>query len=92
MCSLTFGNRFEYNNEKFLRMLHLIEEAFNIGAGLTSQVAHKNLIVSKNETSWLLNKNHCLGGSEEIKKPHSIWCFRQKCHVAFDAGIMNQFG
>uniref|UniRef100_A0A674IMK0 Cytochrome P450 2D15 n=1 Tax=Terrapene triunguis TaxID=2587831 RepID=A0A674IMK0_9SAUR len=26
MCSLTFGNRFEYNDEKFQRMLHLIEE------------------------------------------------------------------
>uniref|UniRef100_A0A674ISK3 Cytochrome P450 2D15 n=1 Tax=Terrapene triunguis TaxID=2587831 RepID=A0A674ISK3_9SAUR len=38
MCSLTFGNRFEYNDEKFQRMLHLIEEAFNIGAGIMSQV------------------------------------------------------
>uniref|UniRef100_A0A674IS12 Cytochrome P450 2D15 n=1 Tax=Terrapene triunguis TaxID=2587831 RepID=A0A674IS12_9SAUR len=53
MCSLTFGNRFEYNDEKFQRMLHLIEEAFNIGAGIMSQVAHKNLIVSKTESSWL---------------------------------------
>nr|XP_006120572.1 cytochrome P450 2D15-like [Pelodiscus sinensis] len=38
MCSLTFGKRFEYNNEKFLRMLHLIEEAFNIGAGILPQI------------------------------------------------------
>uniref|UniRef100_A0A8C0JFE5 Uncharacterized protein n=1 Tax=Chelonoidis abingdonii TaxID=106734 RepID=A0A8C0JFE5_CHEAB len=38
MCSITFGNRFEYNNEKFQRMLQLIEEAFNIGAGILSQI------------------------------------------------------
>ncbi|XP_050810319.1 cytochrome P450 2D14-like [Gopherus flavomarginatus] len=38
MCSITFGERFEYNNEKFQRMLHLIEEAFNIGAGILSQI------------------------------------------------------
>uniref|UniRef100_A0A8C0QSG0 Cytochrome P450 n=1 Tax=Chelonoidis abingdonii TaxID=106734 RepID=A0A8C0QSG0_CHEAB len=53
MCSITFGNRFEYNNEKFQRMLQLIEEAFNIGAGILSQVVHKILIVSKTQTSWL---------------------------------------
>uniref|UniRef100_A0A8C4VK73 Uncharacterized protein n=1 Tax=Gopherus evgoodei TaxID=1825980 RepID=A0A8C4VK73_9SAUR len=38
MCSITFGERFEYNNEKFQRMLHLIEDAFNIGAGILSQI------------------------------------------------------
>ncbi|XP_067415150.1 cytochrome P450 2D6 [Emydura macquarii macquarii] len=60
MCSLTFGNRFEYNNEKFLRLLHLIEEAFNIGAGLTSQIL--------NMMPWLV---HIPGPHNKVFQPYN---------------------
>uniref|UniRef100_A0A8C8VET1 Uncharacterized protein n=1 Tax=Pelusios castaneus TaxID=367368 RepID=A0A8C8VET1_9SAUR len=58
MCSLTFGNRFEYNNEKFLRMLHLIEEAFNIGAGIKCQIL--------NMMPWLV---HIPGPHNNVLQP-----------------------
>uniref|UniRef100_A0A8C3SG58 Cytochrome P450 n=1 Tax=Chelydra serpentina TaxID=8475 RepID=A0A8C3SG58_CHESE len=61
MCSLTFGNRFEYSNEKFLRMLHLIEEAFNIGAGIMSQV-------TLNMMPWLL---YIPGPQHNIFQPYT---------------------
>ncbi|KAM7182450.1 cytochrome P450 2D15-like [Macrochelys suwanniensis] len=60
MCSLTFGNRFEYSNEKFLRMLHLIEEAFNIGAGIMSQTL--------NMMPWLL---YIPGPQHNIFQPYT---------------------
>ncbi|KAJ1173435.1 hypothetical protein NDU88_005270 [Pleurodeles waltl] len=38
ICSIVFGDRFEYDDEKFQRMLHIMEESLKTGTGLLPQV------------------------------------------------------
>ncbi|MEE6524361.1 hypothetical protein FKM82_023783, partial [Ascaphus truei] len=40
ICSIVFGNRFEYDDDKFHRLQHLFEEALKAESGLFAQVAH----------------------------------------------------
>ncbi|XP_073442751.1 cytochrome P450 2D14-like isoform X1 [Dendrobates tinctorius] len=38
ICSIAFGDRFEYNDEKFLRLLHLFNETLTNESGLLFQI------------------------------------------------------
>ncbi|XP_078497277.1 cytochrome P450 2D17-like isoform X2 [Lissotriton helveticus] len=38
ICSIVFGDRFEYDDEKFQRMLHVLDESLETGQGLLPQV------------------------------------------------------
>ncbi|XP_078497267.1 cytochrome P450 2D17-like [Lissotriton helveticus] len=38
ICSIVFGVRFEYDDEKFQRMLHVLDESLETGQGLLPQV------------------------------------------------------
>ncbi|XP_075430115.1 cytochrome P450 2D6-like isoform X1 [Ascaphus truei] len=40
ICSIVFGNRFEYDDDKFHRLLHLFEEAMKAVSGLFVQVVN----------------------------------------------------
>uniref|UniRef100_A0A8C3SH99 Uncharacterized protein n=1 Tax=Chelydra serpentina TaxID=8475 RepID=A0A8C3SH99_CHESE len=46
ICSLIYGERFDYDNKKFQRMLHLFEQVLNEDAGFLPQL------------SWLWNSPH----------------------------------
>ncbi|XP_069508834.1 cytochrome P450 2D17-like [Ambystoma mexicanum] len=59
ICSIVFGDRFEYADEKFQRMLHLMDDALKRGAGLLPQVM--NVIPVLVKIPWLLQK---------VIKPH----------------------
>ncbi|XP_029446009.1 LOW QUALITY PROTEIN: cytochrome P450 2D15-like [Rhinatrema bivittatum] len=47
ICSVTFGDRFEYNDRKFLKLLHLFEESMELGTGFLPQVL--------NVVPWLMH-------------------------------------
>lgn len=38
ICSIVFGDRFEYDDEKFQRMLHILDQTLESGQGLLPQV------------------------------------------------------
>uniref|UniRef100_A0A8C3SG64 Cytochrome P450 n=1 Tax=Chelydra serpentina TaxID=8475 RepID=A0A8C3SG64_CHESE len=52
ICSLIYGERFDYDNKKFQRMLHLFEQVLNEDAGFLPQVTRK--IVLLMVVPWLL--------------------------------------
>lgn len=41
ICSITFGDRFEYDDEKFRKLLHVIQEIMNLETGLVVEVGHQ---------------------------------------------------
>ncbi|XP_077308645.1 cytochrome P450 2D6 [Lithobates pipiens] len=47
ICSITFGDRFEYDDAKFKKLLHLLDAAIESDSGFLAQVM--------NEIPWLLN-------------------------------------
>ncbi|CAI9534525.1 unnamed protein product [Staurois parvus] len=47
ICSITFGDRFEYDDAKFQKLLHLLDAALESDSGFMAQVL--------NEIPWLLN-------------------------------------
>ncbi|XP_018420812.1 PREDICTED: cytochrome P450 2D17-like [Nanorana parkeri] len=47
ICSITFGDRFEYDDAKFQKLLHLLDAALQNDSGFLAQVL--------NEVPWLLN-------------------------------------
>lgn len=40
ICSLTFGNRFDYKDQKFQKLLHVLGESFKEEAGFFPQVKY----------------------------------------------------
>ncbi|NXE86173.1 CP2J2 protein, partial [Menura novaehollandiae] len=78
ICSLIFGNRFEYHDEDFQRLLKLIYDTVILHAAITSQLynsfpsimkylpgAHQTII-----KNWKLLKNYM---QEQIKKHKEDW-------------------
>ncbi|XP_072276316.1 cytochrome P450 2D15-like [Pyxicephalus adspersus] len=47
ICSIAFGDRFDYDDAKFLKLLHLFDESLRAGSGFLAQVL--------NEVPWLMN-------------------------------------
>ncbi|KAM4022749.1 cytochrome P450 2D17-like [Anomaloglossus baeobatrachus] len=54
ICSITFGDRFEYNDEKFLRLLALFNAALKAESGLLAQIL--NEIPFLNHIPWLFDR------------------------------------
>ncbi|CAI9614431.1 unnamed protein product [Staurois parvus] len=47
ICSIVFGERFEYDDAKFLQLLHLFDESLRAASGFLAQIL--------NEVPWLMN-------------------------------------
>ncbi|XP_069593145.1 cytochrome P450 2D14-like [Ranitomeya imitator] len=54
ICSITFGDRFEYNDEKLRRLLHLFYSALKAEFGLLAQIL--NEIPFLNHIPWLADR------------------------------------
>ncbi|XP_069508841.1 cytochrome P450 2D17-like isoform X2 [Ambystoma mexicanum] len=54
ICSIVFGDRFEYTDKKFQRMLHLFEEALKSGGGFLPLVMNQIPVLMN--IPWLLRK------------------------------------
>ncbi|XP_063282431.1 cytochrome P450 2D15-like [Pelobates fuscus] len=54
ICSIAFGDRFEYSNAKFQKLLRLFMEALKAESGLLAQIANEIPILMK--IPWLANK------------------------------------
>ncbi|XP_069508830.1 cytochrome P450 2D15-like isoform X1 [Ambystoma mexicanum] len=54
ICSIIFGDRFEYTDKKFQKLLHLLEEGLKTGGGLLPQMM--NLVPPLRNIPWLLRK------------------------------------
>uniref|UniRef100_A0A8C5QBF5 Uncharacterized protein n=1 Tax=Leptobrachium leishanense TaxID=445787 RepID=A0A8C5QBF5_9ANUR len=54
ICSIAFGDRYDYNDAKFQKLLHLFEESLKNESGLLAQVLNEIPILTK--VPWLLNK------------------------------------
>uniref|UniRef100_A0A8C4VFE8 Cytochrome P450 2D14-like n=1 Tax=Gopherus evgoodei TaxID=1825980 RepID=A0A8C4VFE8_9SAUR len=82
ICSLIYGKRFDYDNKKFQRLLHLFEQALNEETGFLSQL----LVV----VPWLLcipgvpqsifrSQKKVLDFTDELVKEHrTTWNLTQK--------------
>ncbi|XP_056379794.1 cytochrome P450 2D15-like isoform X2 [Hyla sarda] len=54
ICSIAFGDRFDYDDVKFRRLLHLLEEAFKAEFGLLAQILNEIPVLVN--VPWLLNR------------------------------------
>ncbi|XP_073442750.1 cytochrome P450 2D17-like [Dendrobates tinctorius] len=54
ICSITFGDRFEYNDEKFLRLLRLFNAVLKAESGVLAQIL--NEIPFLNHIPWLADR------------------------------------
>ncbi|XP_069593153.1 cytochrome P450 2D14-like isoform X2 [Ranitomeya imitator] len=72
ICSLAFGERFEYNDEKFQRLLLLFNVALKAKSGLLGQVKEDGSS-SFNETNLLLTTYDLFSGGSETTSTTLRW-------------------
>ncbi|XP_056379789.1 cytochrome P450 2D15-like [Hyla sarda] len=54
ICSISFGDRFDYDDAKFQRLLRLFEEALKAEFGLLAQIIHEIPVLAK--IPWLIDR------------------------------------
>lgn len=51
ICTITYGERFEYGDETFKKLLTLFENSLNEEVGLLAEVTRKHIMFCKTLTS-----------------------------------------
>uniref|UniRef100_A0A8C2ZCW3 Uncharacterized protein n=1 Tax=Cyclopterus lumpus TaxID=8103 RepID=A0A8C2ZCW3_CYCLU len=87
ICSLVFGHRFEYGNEKFLKMMKLFDKGSQIEASIWAQVLHLLVINESVELLYLYLINQHKEDWNPSEPRDFIDCYLNEIQKVADAGF-----